>query len=202
MQRILLLATIGWIAYEWGFGNETATPWLLINVIDATNGAQSIVAAAAVGFVFTAVQQMASGLTAAAGFSMFERTSTTAWHLLRSRLDAEPRSWAEMSIVTRAVVVFTLGVTAVVLIETVVTGTDGAPRHRRTIIGASVLCGALVAAIGGVVGAAVWLGRSVSALETSTAWLLRVLGNPLFWIGILLTMLVVNRVTRTSARTS
>ena len=193
-QRSLLLATAVWLAYEWSFGNETVTPWLLVRVIAETDGAESVVATAAVGFAFTALQQLASGLTAAAGFAMFSRTAQAAWRMLRSRLADEPRPWERQSILTRALVVFTLGTTAVVLIETTITGAVGARRHRRTIVEAATLCGAMVGALGAVVAAATWLGRSVPALEPATTRMLSVLGHPLFWISLLALVLVVNGV--------
>ena len=43
-QRSLLLATVGWIAYEWGFGNETVTPWVLVRVVSSTSGLWSVIA--------------------------------------------------------------------------------------------------------------------------------------------------------------
>lgn len=185
-----------WLAYEWGFGNETVTPWLLVTVIAETDGVESVVATAAVGFAFTTVQQIASGFTAAAGFAMFSRTASASWRLLRSRLADEPRPWQRQSILTRALVVFTLGTTAVVLIDVTITGAVGVRRHRRTIVEAATLCGAMVGAIGAVVAGAVWLGRSVPALEPATTRLLSVLGSPLFWISLLIVVLVANGVRR------
>ena len=200
-QRGVLVATAAWIAYEWGFGNETVTPWLLVRVVAATGGFESIVAAAVVGFAFTTAQQLASGFTGAAGFSMFSRTATAAWSVLQSRLADDPRPWARRSIITRMLVVFTLGTTAVVLIETTITGEVGVRRHRRTIVEAAILCGAMVGAIGAVVAGAVWLGRSVPALEPATNRLLSVLGNPLFWIALLVVVLVATRVRRRRSAT-
>ncbi len=194
-QRFLLLATVGWIAYEWGFGNETLTPWVLVSVISSTSGMWSVVAAAGAGFVFTTVQQLVSGHTAVAGFSMFERTADASWRLLRSRLDDEPRDWFQRSLAMRVLVVFTLGTTAVVLIQMTSTGEIADHRLRTAVNQAAVLCGLGVAAIGAVVAGAVWLGRSVPALEPSTDWLLRVLGNPLFWIGLLVAVVAVRRVS-------
>lgn len=192
-QRLLLLATIGWIAYEWGFGNEALTPWILVRVVTATSGLWSVVATAAVGFAFTALQQWVSGHTAAAGFSMFRRTSDASWRLLRERLGDEPRDWFRMSMATRALVVFTLGTTAVVLIQMATTGDVGRRRLRSVVNQAAVLCGLGVGAIGAVVAGAVWVGRSVPALEPSTDWLLRILGNPLFWIGLLVVVMAGQR---------
>ena len=193
-QRSLLLATVGWIAYEWGFGNETVTPWVLVRVVSSTSGLWSVIATAGVGFAFTTMQQLVSGHTAVAGFSMFERTADASWRLLRSRLDDEPRDWHRRSLAMRTLVVFTLGTTAVVLMQMALTGAVGHRRHRAVINQAAVLCGVGVGIIGAVVAGAVWLGRSVPQLESPTEWLLRVLGNPLFWIGLLVVVSVGRRV--------
>lgn len=189
-----MLATAGWIAYEWGFGNEALTPWLLVRVVSSTSGLWSVVATGLVGFVFTVAQQFVSGHTAVAGFSMFTRTTDASWRLLRARLGGEPRDWFAQSPAIRALVVFTLGTTAVVLIQMTATGEVGARRVRTAVNQAALLCGLAVGAIGAIVAAAVWLGRSVEALESTTDWLLRVLGNPLFWIGLLVVVMAGRRI--------
>jgi hypothetical protein len=191
-QRALLVLTAGWLAYEWGLGNETVTPWLLAKVIASTDGASSIVLTAAVGFVFTTSQQLASGITTAAGFAMFRRTAASAWVLLQLRLSRPPRPWSKLPLALRALLVFTLGTTAVVLIESSLTGEVGVIRHRRAIVQSAVLCGLMVAAIGAAGAALGWLGRSVDSLEPATHWVLRVLSNPLIWIALLAIMLTSN----------
>lgn len=192
-QRALLTATVAWIAYEWTAGNETLTPWLLISVIDNTSGWSSVVLTALVGFAFTTAQQLTSGFMTAAGFSAFPRTAASAWRTLSARLDPVPGRWASLGWGARSLMVFALGTTAVVLIQNAVTGEVGVRRHRRTIVEAAVLCGVLVGALGAIVAASAWLGRSVSWLEPATDLLLRVLSNPLFWIGVLVCLLLAGR---------
>lgn len=201
-QRLLLIGTTLWIAYEWGAGNETVTPWLLVRVISDTVGVGSVIASAAVGFCFTTCQQLASGFTTAAGFSMFPRTARGAWSKLRARLDPIPGDWSTMSWPTRSFVVFALGTTAVVLLQSAATGEVGVRRHRRTVVQAAVLCGSLVGLAGAVVAGLVWCGREVPALESPTQWLLRILGNPMFWIAMLVVFAVAGQVRRRSERTA
>lgn len=197
-HRALLVATIVWIAYEWTAGNETLTPWLLISVIDATSGWSSVVLTALVGFGFTTAQQLTSGFMTSAGFSALPRTASSAWAMLSKRLDPVPGRWSSMGWGARSLMVFALGTTAVVLIQAAVTGEVGVRRHRRTVVEAAVLCGALVGALGAVVAASAWLGRSVSWLEPATDWLLRILSNPLFWIGVLVLLLGAGRLKQRS----
>ncbi len=197
-QRGLLVATVVWIAYEWTAGNETLTPWLLVSVIDNTSGWSSIVLTALVGFGFTTAQQLTSGFMTSAGFSAFPRTAASAWSMLRSRLDPVPGRWTSMGWLARGLMVFALGTTAVVLIQIAVTGEVGVRRHRRTVVEAAVLCGVLVGALGAIVATSAWIGRRVEWLEPGTEWLLRVLSNPLFWIGVLICLLLASRLRRRS----
>lgn len=191
LQRFLLVGVVFWLGYEWGAGNETLTPWILVRVISSTSGATSVVATGLVGFGFTVVQQLVSGFTTSAGFTMFHRTAQATWRRLSKRTESETLRWEQMGWGTRAVLVFSLGTTATVLIQIAVTGEVGVARHRRTILMSATLLGSIVGTVGALVAAMAWGGRSVAALATATDWLLRVLGNPLLWIGLLIVLVVV-----------
>lgn len=179
--RVALLAVCGWLAYEWGPGNEAVTPWLLIRVLDSTEGWWAVAITAAVGFTFTATQQFVSGLTALAGFSMFDRTATAARETLR-RKSTQPAEWRTLSMLRRALLVFSLGTTAVALVQIVSTGRTGVRRHVRVIAASAVLCGFLVAVIGGAVAALLVLAEQFPSTEGSARWLIRVLGSPVPWL--------------------
>jgi hypothetical protein len=192
-QRLALVGAVAWIAYEWGPGNETMTPWLLARVIAGTESAVVIPLAAVVGFGFTAVQQLASGLTALAGLSMFDRTSRAAWSRLRGRSDTAPGEWSRLGWAARAAIVFPLGTTSVALIQIMTTGEVGVRRHWRVIATSAVLCASLVGVLGAVAASLALVGRSVPALEGTTNWILRVLGNPLLWLTLIVVSLLVRR---------
>lgn len=190
-QRFALVGVVFWVAYEWGAGNEAVTPWLIANTISATSGTASIGAAAVVGFGFTLIQQTISGFTALIGFSMFGRTARAAWARLRARLKGEPTRWSELGLPSRTVLVFGLGTTAVVLIETVTSGSADRRRHRSTVIQSAGLCALAVGVIAGIAGSVAYVGRRVDALRGTTDLILRVLGNPLLWIGLVVVVFVV-----------
>lgn len=191
-QRLALVAVVFWLAYEWGAGNEAFTPWLIARTIAATSGYGSIPIVAAVGFGFTLVQQLVSGFTALVGFSMFERTSAAAWRRLTSRLGSEPTTWSELGVVSQGVLVFGLGTTAVVLIETVASGRDERRVPRRTVIRSAILCALGVGVIAGCAAGVALAGRRNDALRGTTDLVLRVLGNPLLWIGLVGVVLLVH----------
>jgi hypothetical protein len=200
-QRLALVGAMSWIAYEWGPGNETLTPWLLARVIAGTESAWVIPLAALVGFGFTAVQQLASGFTALAGFSMFDRTSRAAWNRLRGVSDTAPGEWSRLGWVARSAIVFPLGTTSVALIQIMTTGEVGVRRHGRVVATSALLCAGLVGALGAIAANLALVGRSVPALQGATNWILRVLGNPLFWLILIVVSLLARRLLTLGDRT-
>jgi hypothetical protein len=186
---LALVGVVAWIAYEWGPGNETVTPWLLAKVIADTDSVWVIPLTALVGFGFTAVQQLASGFTALAGFSMFDNTSRAAWNRLRGQSHIAPGEWSSLGWGARSAIVFPLGTTSVALIQIMTTGEVGVRRHRRVVASSALLCAVLVGALGAMAAALALVGRAVPVLEGATNWILRVLGNPLFWIGLIVVSL-------------
>jgi hypothetical protein len=185
-RRFALVGVVIWLAYEWGPGNETVTPWVLAKIISENAGVLVIPITAGVGFTFTAAQQLASGFTALAGFSVFDRTSRAAWELLTGKSIDPPGAWNRLGFGARCALVFGLGTTAVALIQIMSTGETGVRRHAPVICRSAVLCGSIVATIGALVASVAYVGRRVDAMASETEWMLRLLGNPLFWLGLLL----------------
>lgn len=195
-QRLALAGVVAWMAYEWGPGNETVTPWILLRVLDDNEGAMSVLATAAVGLVFTTIQQVVSGFTALLGFSMFRRSSSAAWRRLSRDGRQPPGDWNRLGWPGRAAMAFGLGTTAVALTQQVTTGDVGVRRHGNEVMQSALLCGALVAAIGAFAGALAWLGREVDVLRGGTDRVIHVLGNPLVWLGVVVLVLLAGRLRR------
>jgi hypothetical protein len=188
---------VGWLAFEWGFGNETVTPWLIATVISRTSGVEVIPVTAGVGLAYTTLQQLASGFTTLAGSSMFERTSHAAWERLRGRLGTVPGEWHTLGRPARCGLVFVLGTTAVALIQVAATGQVGVRRHASVVVKSAFLCGCLVGFVGGASAGIAVVGRRVEVLSGATDWALRILANPLFWIGALAAAGLASRARRT-----
>ena len=70
------------------------------------------------------------------------------------------------------------------LIQIMTTGEVGVRRHRRVVATSALLCATLVGVLGAMAATLALVGRNVPALEGATNWILRVLGNPLFWLGV------------------
>jgi hypothetical protein len=192
-RRFALIALVAWIVYEWGPGNETVTPWLVLQVIDrADHGVQVVLAAGTVGFVFTFVQQLLSGLTALVAFSLFERTAAASWDRLSVGGTRSLRGWHGASVVSKFAVAFTIGTSAVALVQIVTSGRVGVRPHARAVTESAVAVGAVAGGIATFAGALVWLGRSVSSLSGVTDSIVDVLGNPLLWLALAAAALAVD----------
>ena len=92
--------------------------------------------------------------------------------------------------------VFGLGTTAVALVEIMTTGQVGVRRHAAVIRSSSVLCGSMVAALGAAAATVAHIGRRVDALHGTTEWILRILGNPLVWLTVLVVPVAVRAIVR------
>jgi hypothetical protein len=195
-QRLALLAVCAWLAYEWGPGNETVNTLILARVIENNSGVVVIPVTAAVAMLFTLAQQLGSGFTALAGFSLFDRTAQASWQKLRGTRDSAPGEWSGLSWVARASISFGLGTTAVALIQIMTTGEVGVRRHARAVAASALLCSVIIAFVGGGAASIAYLGRRVEPLAGSTRLILRVLENPLFWLGFLVLLALIHAARR------
>ncbi len=184
-RRLVLVGVIVWLAYEWGPGNETVTPWLLARLLRDHEGGAAVGVTVAVGVGFTTLQQLLSGFTALAGFAAFRRTAAAAWARLHDRRGGAPAGWDSLGWLPRAALAFGLGTTAVALVEVVTSGRSSAAGHRRAVTTSAVLCGAVVGLIAALTSALVVLGRRVEVLASPTNRLLGILGSPWTWLGLL-----------------
>ena len=199
-RRLGLIAIFGWLIYEWGAGNETVNSILIARVINHSHGLISIPVTALIGFGFTTIQQLASGFTSLSGFSIFERSADAAWQRLRGQNETAPGEWSRLSFVKRGALVFGLGTTAVALIQITATGQTGVRRHAKAVVQSAMLCGSIVGSIGALAASIALLGRHFHALRKPTEWIIRILGNPLFWVGLLLLGVLINAIRRRLVR--
>lgn len=187
-QWLLLAAAIGWLIYEWGPGNETITPWILANVLQGNPGGNSIYLLPVVGFVFTAIQQSVSGLTALAALSTFSRS---AQHLF-DRIESAgveglglTRPWKNRNLRERVFIGFALGSTAVAVGEVVLSGSNlDKPAARRAVVASALYTGAAVAVIAGAVAFLTWLGRSYERTDSATERIIGFLSSPWPWLAL------------------
>ena len=177
-HRMLLLVVVGAVIYEWGIGNEIATPWLSALLIEqiGTAVAGALVAAAVIA-ALTLVQQIIVGWLVLRALTLFPTVSDLAVRMVRGRFDRGVPSWWALPKFQAVAVSFSLGGSFVAVEETLA----GGSRIRRTIVISSCICAAMLFMIVGVIG-------SVSVLLAGTAvgpavgTIVDVLANPVPWI--------------------
>lgn len=198
-RRVALAGVVAWMAYEWGPGNETLTPWVVARVIDGQRGPAVIGVTAAAGFVLTLVQQMVSGTTALAGFSAFPRFAEAAGARVRDQFGTAPAPWGRLDFGARCALAFGLGTTAVALVQIVATKTTGVRVHIGAVARSAVLCALIVAALAATAAGIAQVGRHSARLGGPTDDALQVLANPLVWLGVFALMAGARLVRRVSA---
>jgi hypothetical protein len=188
LQKLGLLTTAAWLAYEWGPGNETVTPIIGGHVINNVSGPAGMVKVAAVTAGFTFVQQTLSGTTLAATATQFPKAAKKTSELMKDEdqpeLSAKP--WKELPLSKRLLYAFTMGTTFVATREAGVTGEVGFKNNLKRVLGSAALCAAGVGVIGASVEAVDYYADDAPALiqEASDVGI-SVATSPLFWLGLL-----------------
>ena len=194
VQLLALVTVCAWLAFEWGPGNEIAVPTILMSVLNRIAGPEAILIMPIAGFAVGFGLQLVSGLIAAVGFSMLNHTSKAAWAMLqRWRPESESRDFLSLGWPGRWGVAFFIGTTAVVLIQLFTTGEAAASRHVRAVLISASLVGATIGAIALAVATAVVLGRRYPTAEPYVDSTVDLLSNPLFWIGLLASVLIITQ---------
>jgi hypothetical protein len=188
--RVALVGVVAWLVYEWGPGNETVTPWVLANLLERFDGVTAVIVVGVVAFAFTTLQQLASGFTALAGFSVLHRTAQASWERLERSNSRLRGGWWSMRWSSRVAVVFGLGTTAVALMQIITTGQVGVRTHARAVATSAAVCGATLAVISTVCAGIIAVGRAVEAWSDATDRLVEVLARPWPWLVLAAAMLV------------
>lgn len=191
-QKLALVATLAWLAYEWGPGNEAVTPMIGAMVLSRSHAAAAVVATSLVTGVFTALQQLASGGTAAYAATTFPRLAETIYHQFNTdeKGQASRRPWVELPTGQRFLYAFSLGSSYAVFREAAVTRDVSFWRLVRVSARSAIISAVLVGVLGAAMGLLKWWADGTVA-QPYVDVVLAVVGNPLVWIGILLVYVLV-----------
>ncbi len=183
-QKVGLLATAGWLAYEWGPGNETVTPYIAAAVLERTDGYSGAAVTAAVAGGFTFVQQTASGMTTAATVSTFPRLAGTACEFADSKSAKDPgdRSWKNLGKWRQFDYAFLGGSSFVVTREAAATGNTDATYLKKQAVRSAAIAGGTVAALGAGLDTLSQSAQGTS-MENEADIVVDIASNPLTWIG-------------------
>lgn len=187
-RKLGIVATMGWLAYEWGPGNETVTPILAGQVINTVNGPQGIVTAAGITAGFTFIQQVMSGGTLAATATQYPNAAKQVSEFTQDtdnpELSAKP--WKDLSLRKRFLYAFTMGTTFIATREAGVTGEVKFRETMKRVVGSAALsaCGVGVLAAG-VESVDSYAENAPQAIETGSEIAVSIATNPLTWLGLL-----------------
>jgi hypothetical protein len=199
-QKLGLMGMVAFIAYEWGPGNEVATPLVGAQVLARTSGLTTVIATSLITGGFTFVEQMASGWTVAYTGSQFPRLNRTAYELTQDQEgNARYGAWDEISLGKRFAYAFYLGSTAAVIREGAVTGKTRFRELRRPAFGSAVITSSTIAVLGAVLGATKWACAGTPAQPYADV-LVAIVSSPLTWLGLLVITLGYGKLTRRQVR--
>jgi hypothetical protein len=195
--RLLLLGALGWIAYEWGPGNEVVAPYLAAHAIPWVGGLHGVALTGLLIGGFTAAQQVAAGLTAAAALSQFGGLASTAFDLFGSDENgaAKRERYATLPRRLQLVYAFFLGSTFAAVREATVVGRSDFGVLVRPVMRAAFLVGLATAVIAGGFDALYHLALG-TALEPAARTVVTTAQSLWFWIAVLVIVAVASVVRR------
>ena len=182
-----VVVVVGWMAFQWGFGNDILLPPIVARAFEAVDdgetwprGIAAIAAGTGAGGIFWGATQALDGVIVLSGFSLIPNITARISRFLRRKGWAKP--YGELSFGTRYLIAYASGASILCLIDVFATGQPGL-RSRWRMLGSAV--GLAVLGVGitvSVVGLIVAVGARVPATENAAAVVLRFARNPLTWL--------------------
>lgn len=194
-RRYLLLVVIAGLAYEWGPGNETLTPWLSAALLEAHLPVGTAILLVPAGVAaFTFAQQLAVGLLTLYGLHTFPALTEATNGRIKRRVGRHLPPWGQLPRLQAVAISLSLGGSAVAVLETL----SASPRASRTVTVSAGLCALATFLITGAFAAALSTAAH-SGFESSTRLALRVLSNPLPWLALAFTPSLIRWARRRTA---
>ena len=186
-----------WMAFQWGFGNDTVLPWLSALTFDAVDdretwgrGLSAIGLTALTGFTFWAVSQALDAVVMLAGLKLVPGLTQRLSIFLRRKGWVSP--YDELKLSTRWIMAYGAGASIPCLVDFFATGEQGIQRRKRMIIESTLLSAGSVGIVIALVAFAAVLGVRIPATASGAETFIRYARNPLTWIVILGLVFVAN----------
>ena len=185
LDRAILIGALAMIGYEWGPGNETATPLVTGPVLDAANGPGGIALTALVAGGFVAGQQLMAGFLARRTANQFPSVTEKAYGYLNNEGESDSerfRSFKKLSLWKKIGYSVFLGSSFNVIREVVAADNNDESDLKRINRTSAAISGSTIA----LVGAGTDLVNQ--AFENNQAVQLCIdygVKNPLLWLGIM-----------------
>lgn len=191
-----VVALLGWMAFQWGFGNDALLPpivaWVFDGIDDDTSwsaGLLGVAGAMAAGFLFWGATQLLDAIIMLSGLRLIPGITARVSHFLRDKGWVTP--YRDMSWSTRWIIAYATGASALCLVDFFATGEGGLRQRRQMVTSAVVLSAGTVSLVVGVLAGAAMVAKRVPATEGAADTLIRYAKNPLVWILIFTTVFAV-----------
>lgn len=183
----IVLGLLLWMAFQWGFGNDTILASAAASTVDVLDdretwgsGLSAAVGAALVALAFWATTQLIDVVVMLVGLSHLPAITDRLSRFLRRKGWVTP--YADMRWSTRWIIAYATGASVVCLVDVFATGRPGLrgrwPMVAATIALSAITVGLVVGAIAGVAMVAI----RIPATEAAAEVFIRFAKNPLTWI--------------------
>ena len=200
-------ATLAWLAFQWGFGNDVLLPTITARVYNAIEqppnwqtGITAAAAATAAGGAFWALTQLLDTVIVLAGLRLLPRVSHRLGNWLTTKHLIIP--YDQMRPTTRWAIAYVAGASAVCLIDALATGQPGIARRRTMIAQTIALSAGTITLIVATVTTATMAGQRTPALQPAASTLANYAANPLTWVAVVAVIALAGRICDRSRRGS
>lgn len=195
-----VIGVLGWMAFQWGWGNDILLPPIIARAFEAVDdgetwpsGIVAVLAGTGAGSLFWAVTQTLDGLIVLSGLRLVPGITDRVSRFLRRSGWVKP--FSELSFATRFLIAYASGASILCLVDVFATGRQGLRSRWRMLAEAVAMAVAGVALIVAVITTAIVIGARVPATEEAAAVIVRYARNPLTWLVIYGSIVLVSAVT-------
>ena len=206
LRLLGVVALLLWLAFQWGFGNDALLPTISARAFDAFEdpsvadgvggdknwdaGVLAALVAGLAGFVFWTVTQLLDAVVVLMGAQLVPNVIERLGNNLRER--GWVKEWHELAWLTRWMIAYGAGASAVCLVDALATGRPGVTGRRWMIVSAALLSSVTVGLLVTAVAAAAVIGLRIEAAQPATEVFIRYAKNPFTWLAIFGLIIVVN----------
>ncbi len=178
---------VAWLGFHWGLGNDVALAVIsarTYNAVDTVSGVvpgiAAVLAATVVGAAFWAATQILDVMIVLTGLQLVPRVSNRLRATVVQRFSVVPA--ARMRPTTRLMVAYTMGASALCLLDGLATGDFGIGSRRRLIGHSVALSAGSVGLVLGLITTLTMIGRRVPAWRPAAESFARWAAVPWTWI--------------------
>ncbi len=180
---------LGWMAFQWGWGNDILLPSIAATAFESiddgqswTSAAGASVAATAAGASFWALTQTLDGIIVLSGLRLIPGITARIGAFLQRKGWVKPV--AELSFGTKFLIAYATGASVLCLVDVFATGRQGLRGRGSLLAQAVAMSAGGVGVVIAVVATLTSIGTRVEATQDAAEVMVRYAKNPLTWLVI------------------